>query len=228
MPVVRDVRIPLGVEQILARRKSTYQSRVAPQLMATLDELLPTAGELIKPVFVYETYGVSSVGDNQIALDNGTVFHGACIPHFLTGAKELAVVVSTIGSHLEEKTSQYFAANEPLRGLVFDDIGNAALSSLSIEICQFMEKQAVARGYHASGRLSPGELDWPIQEQHPLFGLIAADEIGVRLTASGMMAPRKSNSMVIGFGQRMTAWTKGEVCDRCRLSQTCAYRFVSG
>jgi hypothetical protein len=228
MPVVRDIKIPLGVEQVLSRRKSTYQSRVAPQLMATLSELLPTVGELVEPVFVYEIYPVSNVGDKEIVLDNGTVFHSTAIPQFLSGAKELAVVVSTIGPRLEEKTSAYFAANEPLRGLVLDDIGNAALSSLSIEICQFMEKQAVTRGYHASGRLSPGELDWPIQEQHPLFELIPAADIGVRLTTSGMMAPRKSNSMVIGLGQQMETWTKGEVCSRCRLSQTCAYRFISG
>ena len=37
-----------------------------------------------------------------------------------------------------------------------------------------------------------------------MSGPVNADEIGVRLTASGVLVPRKSISMVIGIGPQMT------------------------
>ena len=54
---------------------------------------------------------------------------------------------------------------------------------------------------------------------------LAAEEIGMSLAASALMVPRKSASMVIGLGQKMTVRERGEACARCNLSKTCLYRW---
>jgi hypothetical protein len=64
----------------------------------------------------------------------------------------------------------------------------------------------------------------PLTEQWNLFGLVNTQEIGVSLTSSGIMVPRKSVSMVIGIGPQMATWTQVEVCARCSLRKTCPYR----
>jgi len=46
----------------------------------------------------------------------------------------------------------------------------------------------------------------------------------VSLTSSGIMVPRKSASMVMGIGPKMTRWTEAEVCARCNLRETCHYK----
>lgn len=66
--------------------------------------------------------------------------------------------------------------------------------------------------------------DTPLTEQWNLLGLVNADEIRVRLTASGVLVPRKSTSMVIGIGPKMTRWKQAEVCARCSLRETCHYK----
>ena len=63
----------------------------------------------------------------------------------------------------------------------------------------------------------------PLTEQWNLLGLLSADEIGSRLTASGVLIPLKSTSMVIGIGPQMTKWTRAEVCARCSLRETYHY-----
>ena len=54
--------------------------------------------------------------------------------------------------------------------------------------------------------------------------LAGGAKIGVSLTKSGILVPRKSVSMVIGIGPKMTRWTQAEVCARCSLRETCPYK----
>jgi len=67
---------------------------------------------------------------------------------------------------------------------------------------------------------------FPIGEQPQLLKLAAAANIGVSLTAAGVMVPRKSASAVIGLGPGMPAWTKTGECARCHLKETCRYRLA--
>ena len=127
-------------------------------------------------------------------------------------------------SRLEEKVTEYFTRNDPLRAVILDGIGNTAVDSLAQETCQLIKQEAASRNYEASSPFSPGMTGWPISEQWHLFRLVPAEQIGVRLTSSAMMVPRKSISLVIGIGQDMPIWTQSEVCDRCNLKKTCHYR----
>jgi len=84
--------------------------------------------------------------------------------------------------------------------------------------------EASSRGYQASSPISPGMPGLSITEQWQLLKMVPAQKIGVSLTSSGTMVPRKSASMVIGIGPQMKTWTRAEVCGRCSLAKTCPYR----
>ena len=98
-----------------------------------------------------------------------------------------------------------------------------ALESLAAETYQFMESVASSKGCKAGGPLSPGEMDWSIDEQVQLFQLVNAKQIGVSLNTVGMMSPLKSVSLVIGIGPEMPRWTHAEICARCFRNTTCRY-----
>jgi len=133
-------------------------------------------------------------------------------------------MVCTIGPGLEKQVAEYFNSDEALRGLLLDGIGSAAIDSLGFEVCSLIGNEASLHGYQASSPLSPGGPRFPLAEQWQLFKLVPADQIGVSLTSSGVMVPRKSISMVIGMGSDMKTWTKAESCARCNLRNTCHYR----
>ncbi len=137
---------------------------------------------------------------------------------------EPAVLVCTIGGKLEEKVVDYFDKSKPLPGLLLDGIGSASTDALTQEVCRLTRHGASLRGYQTSSPLSRGGFGFPPSEQWQLFKLVPAEEIGVRLTSTGFMVPRKSTSMVIGIGPQMTTWTEAETCARCNLSKTCRYR----
>ena len=160
----------------------------------------------------------------QLSLKGKGVVHGPLLPSLLPEAKELAAVVCTIGPKLEKQVANYFNRDEPLRGLLLDGIGSAAVDSLTEEVCKFMTAEASSRGYQASSPISPGMPGLPITEQWQLLKMVPAEKIGVSLTSSGTMVPRKSASMVIGIGPQMKTWTRAEVCGHCSLGESCAYR----
>ena len=226
MPVVRDIRLNLELEEVLRGQGIREYSKLKPGIKDIIDELLKHVNDahLLEPAVAYETYPITGVGHQQISLEGDIILHGSILPSVLAEAKELAVAVCTIGSRLEQQVTDYFSSGESLRGLLLDGIGSAAVGSLGFELCQLMARQASLRGYQAGSPVSPGGHRFPITEQWRLFELVPAEKIGVSLSSSGLMIPRKSTSMVIGMGPKIRTWTRAEACARCNLSKTCRYR----
>jgi hypothetical protein len=50
---------------------------------------------------------------------------------------------------------------------------------------------------------------------------VDASQVGVKLTSSGMMIPKKSMSFIIGIGPDMS---RVSICDMCSLRGTCRYK----
>ena len=111
-----------------------------------------------------------------------------------------------------------------MRGMILDGIGSTAVDMITLEVLRRLTNEVSSRGYEISSPVNPGMPGFPLTEQWNLLGLVNADEISVSLTASGVLVPRKSVSMVIGIGPRMTRWTLAQVCARCSLRETCYYK----
>jgi hypothetical protein len=110
--------------------------------------------------------------------------------------------------------------------VLLDGIGSAAVDRTVIEALKYLGDEVSSRCYEISSQVSPGMPGFPLTEQWNLFGLVNASKIGMSLTSSGVMIPRKSISMVIGVGPKMTRWTQAEVCARCKISKICQYKVI--
>ena len=226
MPVIRDIPLSLNTREVLRREGFRGHSKIRPEIKSLILELLASVknAHLLEPTMAYEIYSITEISHRQLSLEGNLVVHGPLLPSLLPEAKELAVVVCTIGPKLEKQATDYFDRDEPLRGLLLDGIGSAAVDSLTEEVCKFMAGEASSHGYQVSSPINPGMPGLPITEQWQLLKMVSAREIGVSLTSSGIMVPRKSTSMVMGIGPQMKTWTRAEVCAHCSLRKTCPYR----
>ena len=226
MPVIRNIRLSLKTNELLRRQGIREYSRLRPEIKSLIREVLASmrSERLLEPAIAYEIYSIREVRDAQVFLEGNVALDGRMLASLLAKAEELVAVVCTIGPRLENRVTEYFGQEEPVRGLLLDGVGSAAVDSLIQEICKLMMREAPSRGYQASSPLGPGMSGFPISEQWPLFQLVPAQEIGVRLTPSGVMLPQKSASMVIGLGPQMATWTQAEGCARCNLRKTCLYK----
>lgn len=115
------------------------------------------------------------------------------------GAEKVALCICTIGPDLEKEIKKLMSENEMLRALILDSLGSEAAEEMAIQSDRILAKKAREMDLWPSKRFSPGYGKWDIQEQRYVFSVLPGESIGVRLTESCMMIPRKSVSFRINF-----------------------------
>ena len=230
MPVIRDIPLSLDYNDELLRRQGVGEpSKVRPKIKKVITALLAEVakGYLLEPAVAYECYPITAMEPDRISLEGGKAIEGPLLPATFPEARELIVLIATIGPRLENQVTEYSKGGKALRGMVLDGIGTAAVDRLIPEALKLIAAEVASRGYEISSPVNPGMPGFPMTEQWNLLELAPASEIGVSLSSSGVLIPRKSASMIIGIGPKMTRWTRAQVCARCSLKKTCPYKAVS-
>jgi len=230
MPIVLDIPLNIDLDFVLRRIEFGPQKRVRPAFKTLVEELLDFVKDhnLLKPAMAYQYVSPKDFFPDDSRMKEIEKLKGSLVSMVLPAAKELALVVVTIGHALEEKVSEYAAQKALFKAMILDGIGSAALDTLSLEASHIIGCDIVSKGFKASSPLSPGMPGIPLFDQKRMFELIPAEKIGVCLNTSQLMIPQKSISMIIGTGPDMPAWTLAQVCARCSLKNTCGHRVLPG
>jgi hypothetical protein len=155
-------------------------------------EWVEIAEPLIKAKAVYEVSYIDQRGENIIEV-NGVTFTSRVLRINLERVERVFPFIITIGKALEDRAS---SSSDLLRQFYLEALGDMALRSSRRYVEGYLKRHF---GLGQLSRMSPGSLkDWPVTEQKPLFSLFGnvKDLIGVTLTESMLMIPRKSISGV--------------------------------
>ena len=226
MPVITYPRLLLTVEDVTSSWGSRRARLTSARMVALLSELLARveAEHWIQPKTGFQVWPVVGRGQEWLELRGGSRISSRMLGHYLPGATHVAAGVCTIGDALEKHVSEGFAASDRLRAVLLDEIGTLALFRLGDQLEESMQAEAAQHALEASGVLSPGEDGFEISQQAAVVELAGGGNIGVSPTTTGMLIPRKSLSMVVGFGARMLKWSRGERCARCGARERCPHR----
>jgi hypothetical protein len=157
-----------------------------------LQRLLAAARSIGKPLACYRVAYIDSKGDDFVIVD-GVRLTSRILRVNLEEAQRLFIYVVTAGQELEEWVQ---SMGDLLKQYCADAISEMVLHSAT----QYVHECLIER-YHPgqTSQMEPGSLaDWPLTEQRPLFTLLddVQQAIGVQLTDSCLMIPRKSVSVV--------------------------------
>jgi hypothetical protein len=223
MPVLTDWVLKLEVDQVLRGQgadPAVVRAR-RPALVAIAERALQVGVPLLQPTVAYVRITARGLRHERLTLDGG-LLQGPLIAQHLAAAEQVIAMVCTIGEALEAEVARQMD-EDPVYALALDGLGSAAAETLAGMACHGFEREAQARGWHASLPLSPGMIGWPVPEgQAQIFALLDPGEAGVRLTETGMMIPRKSLSLVLGLGEAMAVGDSA--CSFCSLNATCRYQ----
>ena len=176
----------------------------------SLDELIGEARELIHPRGAYEVAFVGARGERTVEIGTG-VFESPLLSRNLESANKVFPYIITIGPELEQAAT---AQDDLLKQYYLEEIANLALEQAAAWLGAHLEARYGVTGL---SNLSPGSLvDWPITEQPMLFSIFGDTErlIGVRLTDSMLMVPRKSISGILFPSEE--GFVACQLCDRER------------
>lgn len=224
MPILSDWDLDLTVDHALRGQggdPAVLRLR-SPRLVQVAEQALEEARPVLEPRVLYRLLEVEALRHERLILRQGGKLSGPLIAKHMLGAQKVVVVLCTIGAALERRASEIFQEDLSL-GLALDGLGSAAVEALANAACDFFERQAAAEVLQTTIPLSPGMIGWLIEVgQREIFALVNASEIGVELTDSILMKPRKSLSFALGLGSQLVE--SGRTCDYCNLRETCRYQ----
>ena len=138
--------------------------------------------------------------------------------------KHIQLIASelTLNQNQVRAVAELLADGDPVRALALDGAGTGAGEQIAQMVHERVCDEASERGWRTGMRASPGQEGWAIEQQRQLFSLVPAERVGVRLTESCLMIPRKSVSFAIGLGPQMQA--DETPCDYCSKRKRCFWR----
>ncbi|MBR1761270.1 MAG: methionine synthase [Schwartzia sp.] len=153
------------------------------------------------------------------------VIEGDVVRKHLAGASRVVFLAATVGDAVEEAVTRHFDEGRYAHSVLLDAAATAAVEQVC-DACEAMLRPHFAKeGYTMRWRFSPGYGDWDIHAQPELLRLTQAASLGVSLTESMMLCPRKSVTAVIGL-LRVSAGEKKDAPKNCAIcpKHDCPFR----
>ena len=228
MKIIKNIKLKINEEEVL--RYQGYHHNKAVETNEIILQI--TRGEIEQSYCLFEPKGIYSKvmiknisSEGRINLENGLCLEiNNSMLNLLKGTRYLAFGLSTIGNQLEEKVVELFAQNEYPKAMALDAVGTVASKFLSNYVKSLICQEAKEQNFQTTKYFSPGSCDWNINQQKKIFQIIPADKIGVKLTESYMMIPKKSLSWVIGIGKEIIIPSKGDDSCKTCLAENCQFR----
>jgi hypothetical protein len=182
--ILREFELAIDLAKALHRLGDKRPlDRVDSSLQRSLAEGKDKLLSIIRPAAVYVILDYEETNRNPI----------------FDGARKVALAVCTAGSEVEREIGRLFQEDEILKALVLDALASEVVKEVVWQTDEQIVRLAFASGLWPSKRFSPGYRGWDLHEQRFVFEKVPAGEIGVTLTASSMMVPRKSLSFRVNF-----------------------------
>lgn len=135
----------------------------------------------------------------QVQAEPPLILQGKKIAQHLAGCEKIILLAATVGEAIEETVTAKFQQGDYAASVLLDAAATTAVEQTADAMEKALRSKAAAKGYQMKWRFSPGYGDWPIKQQPELLRLSDASSIGISLSSSLMLIPRKSITAVIGL-----------------------------
>lgn len=201
--------IPFTIEPVRVMREmkiphaKTLDELEEKPLANAIKQAIDKAYALIRGKGIYRTFGLSGVEGNIVKGDEtGDLFRGAHMVKLLADCDYATLLACTIGPELEAEVERLQQIGELTEAFALEMTGGWMADYMAERVDEIVEREIKKVGYGRAMRFSPGYGDWGLENQPVVLALADAKKIGITLTESNIMIPRKSVSAVIGWKRR--------------------------
>jgi len=216
-----DIKVSIDrddVLRLLGRRNGQAPGRTAKRL----DAFMERTHDLIRPRVLYSTRKVEEAGNGAAALEGGTSLKSGKLSKTLAKCDTATVFLATVGGSIDKVIKDLSEDNKLSDAYIYDAIGSVAVESVVNDFQNKFDLALSDSGRSTTLRFSPGYCDWNIREQEKVFDVLEGEKIGVSLSPSFLMNPRKSVSGVFGIAPG-PAEARPNPCTMCSR-ETCIAR----
>lgn len=153
---------------------------------------------LAQPKGIWECYGYDDSSQTVLAAEP-FIIEGKKIGQHLAGADKVVLLAATVGEGIEEAVTRHFSEGDYAYSVLLDAAATTAVEQIADGMEKAIYRQTTGQGYTMRWRFSPGYGDWSMTQQPQLLRLSGGADIGIQLTESLMLFPRKSVTAIIGL-----------------------------
>jgi hypothetical protein len=185
-------------------RQLGYREPPQPKLLSMVDQMLGLLEDLVEPRLAFK-----EMREKQD------------LPSFFVGAVVKYAGAATLGQKLENKVTDLFDNGKPAEAYILDTAGSIVVAKAGDILWGEIRQDAAAKGFKKGLRRTPGCRGIDLETQKWLFEKLANRDLGVYLTSSYMMFPRKSLSFLARFGGKLKETFS---CKGCPQYSECTLR----
>ncbi len=127
------------------------------------------------------------------------------------------IAMVTIGCDLEAQVDAMFQEGHLTNAVILDAVGSAVVEKAAEQLDEAIQKIVLEKGLKRRPRISPGYGNFPLEDQKKFMALLPSQKLGVTLTPSFMLEPKKSVTFAVACGASPGSLYKERYCDDCPL-----------
>ena len=175
--------------------------------------------------YVYQIYDIKKdLNLNTVQFENtNLILKSKDISELLRDCDKCVLMCATLGFNIEKNIRRY-SYNNLTKGIIIDACATTSIE----EVCDLVQNNILDEvskdGKSLTMRYSPGYGDLDISANRDILNVLDAHrKIGVTVTNTGIMIPRKSVVALIGITNEKTEVVK-RTCENCSNRFDCEYR----
>ena len=192
---------------------------VEPPLMEQIRRIRGEALEQVKPRAVMRRFVRLPDGTLE-----GTRFfpQGKDVREMLSACHEMVLLAATLGADSERMLLRA-QTKSAADALILDAVLSAAIEVVCDRMEETLREKLAAQTLYLTDRFSPGYGDMPLAQSGQICEVLnAGRSIGLTVSQSGILMPRKSVTAVLGIS-RTQVLRRPKGCEGCSARQTCAF-----
>ncbi len=173
-----------------------------------------------RPCFLWRTEELVRKDGRLFA--GGIALEGRDIALHLEACSQAVILAATVSAEADRLIARSEAVNNITDAMILDALCSAAAE----QVCNRAEKEIseALTGKYFTWRFSPGYGDFPLETQKAIAeNMMLRKWLGITVTDSCLMIPRKSVTAVIGVSDTPIMRSKSG-CVHCSLKDTCNFR----
>lgn len=197
---ILDLKIDYN-DVLMRMGANKHKTKIADNVKASIIESIEFTKKLLKPKYAI-SFAEKKIKGEKIFLDD-FVIDSSDILKLLGGSSIVCGVAATIGGSIDDKIDMLLKEKKLTLSYMYDAIGSVAIEELMDNICEDVKIKKSNENIKSTRRFSPGYGDWPIDNQKEFLKWLGAEKIGIVLSESCQMFPRKSVSAIFGLEKGM-------------------------
>lgn len=185
----------------------------------TIKETINEGKKHISEKFVIKKFKFKLKKDGINLIDNDLDFKSKDLKKHLKDCEEVMIIALSVGFEIERLINMY-QTNDMLKALILDAFATSYIEKFCDRIQEDVEQTLKPNKKYLTSRFSCGYGDFLLEEQKKIIKLLDTKKsIGLYLSSSNILTPKKSITAFIGISDKKTK--KLKKCENCNLRFTC-------